>query len=622
MNSKNKTRFILIIVLFLVIVIYLDFATDINKKDYELAKAGSMNISEEDLQTKLITLDGNWEFYPGKFVLTESEDKEYMSVPSRWNNSVFNGKKLTAYAYGTYHLKLKLPSKGVYCFNFRYISSAYTLYIDGKKFIENGRIATSYQDEVATWRPRILPFYAESDTIDIILQVSNFHHNKGGIINSILFGSCDTIYDNNILNIIKSAIMLGSFTGIGIYLTFIYQSRSKKCTYLYLGLFCFSSLVLETIINDSLIYYIFPDLSFFIITKIEYLSCIGIGISLLLFFQSVYPQEAGKYRFIVMHAINIAYFMLVIFTDIRIYGFTEIIYLTFMIINSINFIITLIKAVLYKRRNAKVLLFGCFTMVLILGLDILANFSYKHTYSTSYNYSMGLLFFLICQLYVLSIETLEAFKSSQKTKDMEIAFLQAQIAPHFIFNTLNNIYCLMESSVPKARGLILDFCNFLRVKYKFDYRSNVFCTLNEEIELIKSFIKIENTRFQDAIHFEISVPEEYMQVSIPQLLIQPMVENSIKHGFCSNSILITISAEKIKDSLKITVSDNGKGMSADNIARILNKENIVSGVGLKNVNYRLNKCYNTSMMIKSEITKGTHISFQIPLEVQDEGCGS
>jgi two-component system, LytTR family, sensor histidine kinase LytS len=231
-----------------------------------------------------------------------------------------------------------------------------------------------------------------------------------------------------------------------------------------------------------------------------------------------------------------------------------------------------------------------------------------------------MLFFLMCQLYVLSIETLEAFKSSQKAKDMEIAFLQAQIAPHFIFNTLNNIYCLMDTSVPKARDLILDFCNFLRVKHKFDYRSNIFYTLNEEIELVKSYIKIENTRFQDAIKLEISVPSEYLQVSIPQLLIQPIIENSIKHGFCSNSLTIKVSAEKNKNYLNIRVSDNGKGMSPDTIVRILNTQKVLSGVGLKNINYRLNKCYNTYMMIESEIAKGTSISFEIPLEVQNECC--
>lgn len=621
-NTKYKTRFILIIILFLVTIIYIEFATDINIKDYKLSELGNMDLSHNNLNKDLIALDGKWEFYPNKFVLSEQEDKSYISVPSRWNLDQFNGNQMKSYGYGTYHLRVKLPESGLYCLNLRYVSSAYILYIDGKKVAENGKIADSFKNEVSTMRPRIVPIYVESDTADIILQVSNFHHNKGGIINSILFGSCNSVYNNNILNIMKSAVIIGTFAGIGVYLTFIYQSGSKKFTYLYLGLFCLSSLVLESIINDSLIYYIIPNLSFYVITKIEYMSCVGLAIALQLFFKSVYPNDTNKYHYTGIQTINILYFFLVLFTDIKIYGFTEMIYIGLIIFNSLLFFMTMIKAVLHNRRNAKVLLFGCFIMLLIMAFDLISNFSDKHTYSTSYNYIMGMLFFLICQLYVLSIETMDAFGSSQKAKDMEIAFLQAQIAPHFIFNTLNNIYCLMDSSVPKARGLILDFCNFLRVKHKFDYRSNIFYTLNEELELVKSFIKIENTRFQEAIELTVSVPKEYLQVSIPQLLIQPIVENSIKHGFCSNSLVISISAVRNKDFLIITVGDNGKGMSSDTIVKILSNNNTVSGVGLKNINYRLKKCYNTSMTIESEIAKGTRISFQIPLEVENERCNS
>jgi hypothetical protein len=379
MKDKHKTRFILIIILFLITVLYMEFATDINVKNYRLADYGVMNLSEKDLQTDLISLDGKWEFYPNEFISSETKEKGYIMVPSRWNNSVFNGEKMNSYGYGTFHLKLELPKKGLYCFNFRYISSAYILYIDGKKVIENGQIATKRKDEVATWRPRIIPYYAESQSIDIILQVSNFHHNKGGIINSILFGSCDSIYNNNILNIIKSCIMIGTFAGIGVYLTFIFRSGNKKFTYLYLGLFCFSSLMLEAIVNDSLIYYVFPHISFYFLTKMEYLSCVGMGIALQLYFQSVYPKESKKYIYICMQTINITYFTLVIFTDIKIYGFTELIYISLLLINSISFIITLVKAVLNKRQNAKVLLCGCFTMVFILGMDVASNLNSKHT---------------------------------------------------------------------------------------------------------------------------------------------------------------------------------------------------------------------------------------------------
>jgi len=621
MKNKYFTKIILIIILFAISLIYLKFFEGLNHKEKMIAKSGHLDLSTQNLEEVIHSLDGKWEFYPNELKTSDFDHKNYIEVPNRWNDTfykdpLYKDKKMTKYGCGTYRLRVKLPSKGLYCLKLGLVSSAYQLIINNQLIIENGVMNRTYQSEIATWKPRVVPYYAETRDIEIILQVTNYHHNKGGIINSILIGSFNAINHYTYMKIIKSAIIMGVFAGLGFYLVLLYESGRKKYTYLYLGLFCIATLILESILDADIIYYLYENISFNTISKLEYFVYMGANIQLQLFLKSTYPKESNKYLFIFINTLNFTYLALIILTPIKIFGYSDLIYIVILIINGIIAITSLIKAILNKRKFSLLLLIGIFVMIVTIGIDIIYINKYSNIYSISSNYILGLLFFLLCQIYVLSVDVVDAFESANKAKDMEIAFLQAQIAPHFFFNTLNNIYCLMDQSVPKARNLILDFCDFLRVKHKFDYRKNIYYSLKEEIDLINSFIKIENARCNDAIHLVVDIREEYLSTPIPQLLIQPIVENSIKHGFNSSAITINITAIKKDCNIEITVSDNGKGMGNDLIAKMFDNENALSGVGLKNVNFRLKKCYDSQLKITSERSCGTSVVFEIASEVK------
>lgn len=366
----------------------------------------------------------------------------------------------------------------------------------------------------------------------------------------------------------------------------------------------------------SIIYHIWENITFTQISKLEYTAYLGGNIAIQLFLNTIFPEEMSRKRNRILHFVNFTYLGLVLFTPISIFACSDMIYMSILIFNFLNALNTLIRALYRKRKFSGFLLAGFLIMVFTVVIDVVYANNYTRVYSSSSNYILGLLFFLICQIYVVSVDIVDAFQNSARTKDMEIAFLQAQIAPHFFFNTLNNIYCLMDQSVPKARKLILDFSNFLRVKHKFDYRENTYYTLKEEMDLVKSFVKIENTRFQDKIYLDTDIPQAFMKVSIPQLLIQPIVENSIKHGLYAESLTIRIQAIQKGNKLEIIITDNGKGMVKEMASKILDDPAGECGVGLKNINYRLQKCYSSSLKIESQIFKGTRISFDILMEEQ------
>ncbi|MBU7006024.1 ATP-binding protein [Phosphitispora fastidiosa] len=210
-------------------------------------------------------------------------------------------------------------------------------------------------------------------------------------------------------------------------------------------------------------------------------------------------------------------------------------------------------------------------------------------------------------------KTLVNLKDSvDKAKAAEVAFLQAQIKPHFLFNVLNTISSFCDTDPERAGKLINDLANYLR--HSFDFKNlDLFVPLNTEISLIKSFLAIEKARFGDEMKVEF-VLDDSIQIDIPPLSIQPLVENAIMHGLRKKpgGGTVTISVGKAPDGVQVTVSDNGPGIPADKLDKILTDENL-SGVGLKNIRFRLKKIYGTGLVIESETGKGTQVSFTVPI---------
>jgi len=271
---------------------------------------------------------------------------------------------------------------------------------------------------------------------------------------------------------------------------------------------------------------------------------------------------------------------------------------------------------LNKAKNIWFLHVGISAMLITILVDVFFVNNIGNYYFSAKNFYIGVLFFLFWQMYGVSVEVKKAFDSMDHAKDMEIAFLQAQIGSHFFFNTLNTIYCLMDSSVRQAQSLILSFSDFVRIKYSFDYREDTFCTLDDEISMIKDYIAIENMRMGDKIILHEVIDNKHRMVKIPRLLLQPLVENVVKHGLESEKISIHLSSIKFNKTLEVSISDNGRGMDKITLTRIQNSSETNSGTGIKNTKYRLEKCYGSSLNIESNLGIGTKVSFIIPMEAK------
>ncbi len=196
---------------------------------------------------------------------------------------------------------------------------------------------------------------------------------------------------------------------------------------------------------------------------------------------------------------------------------------------------------------------------------------------------------------------------------MEAAYLQAQIHPHFLFNTLNSIMALSELDTAKMQQLVYSFATYLRVSFDF-MNTGELVELSHELELVKAYLYIEKERFENTLTVVWEV-EPHLNPPLPPLTLQPLVENAIKHGIFSRSrggtLYIRISRQN--NAVRFEIRDDGKGMDQGKIDQLLEPTRKgTGGIGIFNTNRRLIQLYGQGLSIVSRPNEGTTVSFSIP----------
>ncbi|KOS64381.1 response regulator [Lysinibacillus agricola] len=203
-------------------------------------------------------------------------------------------------------------------------------------------------------------------------------------------------------------------------------------------------------------------------------------------------------------------------------------------------------------------------------------------------------------------------QSAQERLRMEAAWLQAQIQPHFLFNTLNSIITLSEIDLERTSKLLEALSDFLRESFKFQNIDEL-VPIEDELNLVRSYLYIHKERFGERINITWDV-DVSTDVMIPSLTIQPLIENALKHGILprENGGNIHLRIVDYDTYIEITVSDDGIGMDEATMERLLvRKSEISTGIGLLNTDLRLKQHYGEGLQINSKLNQGTSISFVV-----------
>lgn len=199
------------------------------------------------------------------------------------------------------------------------------------------------------------------------------------------------------------------------------------------------------------------------------------------------------------------------------------------------------------------------------------------------------------------------------TTSMELKALQAQINPHFLFNTINTIASLIRTDPAKARVLLRDFAVFYRSTLE---DSDDLIELERELKQVQRYVSFEIARFgEERLRLVVDVEPDMNGYLVPSFMIQPLVENAVKHAMgAEGKLTITITGAVDGDDIVLRVIDDGVGMSEETLANMMNKESETGlGIAVKNVRDRIQGYFGpeSSMRVESALGEGTSVTFRL-----------
>ena len=208
-------------------------------------------------------------------------------------------------------------------------------------------------------------------------------------------------------------------------------------------------------------------------------------------------------------------------------------------------------------------------------------------------------------------------------KEAELKYLQAQVNPHFLFNTLNaGAQLAMMEDANITYDYIQNVASFFRYKINRDKHVS---NLKEEIALVDNYMYIINVRFAGEIHYNKIIDDDLTEIYVPSMILQPLVENSINHGLrdITWERKLLLSVYRVGQEVCVSIKDNGRGISAAQVTKLLNGHPEINpgengnGVGLMNVVERLRIFYNCTEVFdinSGDLNKGTEIILYLPIQ--------
>jgi PAS domain S-box-containing protein len=383
-------------------------------RDWDLKRDGPVNLT------------GEYEFYwnqhlgPSDFLKeTPPHRTGFIRVPGYWTAFQIEGRKLPGSGYATYRLRILLSGqRESLALKFLNMGTAFTAYVSGKKVASVGIAGKSRETTVPRYSPRVVDFQMDINQVEILFQVSNFHHRRGGAWEAIWFGAEEEIRKTRERKISFDLFLFGSIFIMALYHLGLFALRRKDRSPLYFGIFCFLIAIRLLSTEERYFTALFPNMSWGLLLKLEYLSFYLAVPAFTLFMQSLF-QEFSRHFLRLILGVTLTLSCVVLLTSVKIFSYTLPVAEVITLIIFIYGLYVLIICSVRKRDGAFVFLMG----FIILSLTILNDIMHvEKIIYTGFFAPFGLFIFIFSQAFLLSQRFSKAVATVEKQrKELEEA---------------------------------------------------------------------------------------------------------------------------------------------------------------------------------------------------------
>jgi PAS domain S-box-containing protein len=371
------------------------------------AVKGVLDLSDWDLKKDgPVDLVGEYEFYwmqhrmPQDFSKTPPGGKtEFIEVPGYWNGLKLGNKALPGHGYVTYRLNVVLKKqKEPLALRTVEIANAYTIFVNGQRVGSLGQAGKNRETTFPRQFPQIVAFAHKTNQMEIIIQVSNFHHRRGGIWEVIQLGREKDLRKARERRLSFDLLLIGSILLMALYHLGLFIVRKKDLSPLYFGIFCFLMALRSLSAGGRYLLLAFPDLSWELMIKFEYLSFYLCVPAFAMFMRSIFQKFSERFLRL-LEMLAIAFSAVVIFTPARFFSQTLNLYEIITLITVIYGLYVIFASLAQKRIEAFIFLLGFVILCLTIINDML---HVENIIQTGFFAQFGFFFFMLSQSFLLS----------------------------------------------------------------------------------------------------------------------------------------------------------------------------------------------------------------------------
>lgn len=395
------------------------------------SEEGVLDLTQVHVSENPIKLEGEWEFYwqellsPEDIHIRSTKDEKnnrLINIPSSWLDYPLDGQHLNGTGFATYRvvielseqdrnerLALRLPS----------IFNAYKLWVNGEVLTEVGVVGQDKGDMTPNLATRLVFFQPENDRVELVMQVSNFHHKRGGITQYIEFGGSEVLTVKTNLKIAAEMFITASLLVIGIYHLLLFILRRKDRAQLYFGLFTMMFGIRSLLVGELLITKLWPAIPWELQFKIEYLILCSGAYVITMYSECIFPNYVSRRIILGTRIVTAAFCIVIVVTPALIYTKLLLLIGVMTVLTMIYLMVGL--AIAAVRRMEGALIFLSVSVVALV--TVINDFLYYNEWSLIRNTSpLGLLVFTIAQMILLSSRFTKAASNEERiTRELQDA---------------------------------------------------------------------------------------------------------------------------------------------------------------------------------------------------------